>query len=83
MDAIMWVHVRCQMKVQRLTGSKQEITEKVAGIEGDFREAIVFVDEPTNDAPHANLFAEMEPYTVQQPQVDDSRQTLYRKMESE
>lgn len=35
------------MKAHVLTGSKQEIAEKVTEIEGDIREAIVFVDEPS------------------------------------
>ena len=35
------------MKARVLTGSKQEIADKVAEIDGDIREAIVFIDEPS------------------------------------
>ncbi len=72
------------MKARVLTGSKQEIAQKVAGIDGDIREAIVFVEEPatTGQSP-AGTFAEMEPFTVQQPRADDSREAIYSPVEGE
>jgi hypothetical protein len=70
------------MKPCVLTGSKQEIVEKVARIEGVIREAIVFVEESSDDS-SADIFAEMEPFTVQQGDVDDSRDAIYLRMEGE
>jgi hypothetical protein len=72
------------MKAHVLTGSKQQIAEKVAEIDGEVHEAIVFVEEPSecNGAP-TDIFAEMEPFTVRQTAVDDSRQAIYRRMEGE
>ena len=72
------------MKARVLTGSKQEIAEKVAEIDGDIREAIVFIDEPSAEKGFAeNIFAEMEPFTVRQGGADDSRAAIYRRMEGE
>jgi hypothetical protein len=78
------------MKAHVLTGSKQQIAEKVAEIDGEVHEAIVFVEEPstsiepsTTNRPPADIFAEMELLTVQQSAVDDSRQAIYRRMERE
>jgi hypothetical protein len=76
------------MKAHVLTGSKQQIAEKVAEIDGEVHEAIVFVEEPsTSNAPSnglpADIFAEMEPFTVRETAVDDSRQAIYRRMEGE
>ena len=72
------------MTARVLTGSKQEIAQKVASLEGEVREAIVFVEEPSasNGVP-TDIFAEMEPFTVRQIAVDDSRQAIYRRMEGE
>lgn len=77
------------MTVRLLTGSKTEIARKFAGMEGDVREAIVFVEEPavrdgtTSDLP-ADIFAEMETFTVRQSDVvDDSREAIYERMEGE
>lgn len=66
-----------------LTGSKQEIAEKVARINGVVREAIVFVEEPAAPGSATDIFAEMEPFTVRCTGVDDSRQALYQRMEGE
>ncbi len=79
------------MTVRVLTGSKQEIAARVAEIDGDIREAIVFIEErsataaaaPPGTAAAENIFAEMEPYTVRHANVDDSREAIYRRMEGE
>ena len=74
------------MKAQVLTGSKSEIAQTVARIDGEIREAIVFIDEPSdaNPAPsEEDIFAEMEPFTVKAGIVDDSRESLYARMEGE
>ena len=79
------------MTVRVLTGSKQEIAREVAGIDGDVREAIVFVED-ASAAVHAlsrgaegataavgagDLFGEMDPYTVAVDEFDDSREAIY------
>lgn len=80
------------MTARVLTGSKQEIAQKLASLEGEVREAIVFIEEPSDasgqsrpDVPATveELFAEMEPYTVQVGHVDDSREAIYTRMEGE
>ena len=50
------------MNVQILRGSKQEIAEGVARLDGEIREAIVFVEGPTDATPPPgdDIFAEME-----------------------
>jgi hypothetical protein len=73
------------MTVQVLQGSKQEIAEQVAAINGEVCEAIVFIEEPS-DLPPATVeefFAEMEPFTVHVGNADDSREALYTRMEGE
>lgn len=78
------------MKARVVTGSKQEIAETVARIDGDVREAIVFIQEPSDSAgPGAangtggDVFAEMEPFTVRRGDADGSRDSIYRRMEGE
>ncbi len=77
------------MKAHVLTGSKQEIADGLARISGDVREAIVFVDEPAPTPPEAlgcpgeDIFAEMRPYMVDVPDIDDSREAIYSRMEGE
>ncbi len=72
------------MKARVLTGSKHEIAEKVAEIDGEIREAIVFVEEPfTPSGSAADIFAEMEPFTVRHSGVVDSREAVYKRMEDE
>lgn len=72
------------MKAHVLTGSKQQIAEKVAEIDGEVHEAIVFIDEPSaSNGALSDVFVEMEPFTVRQTAVDDSRQAIYRRMEAE
>ena len=77
------------MTARVLTGSKQEIARQVANLEGDVREAIVFIEEPagaaTQDVPATveELFKEMEPYTTSIDDFDDSRETIYKRMDGE
>jgi hypothetical protein len=74
------------MKAQILRGSKQEIAETVVRINGEVREAIVFVEDPSDSAtpaPAEDIFAEMEPFTVMTGGADDSREALYSRMEGE
>jgi hypothetical protein len=77
------------MKTHVLKGSKQEIAESLIRISGEVREAIVFVDEPAPAAlvayPHdtEDIFAEMRPFMVDVPDVDDSREAIYSRMEGE
>jgi hypothetical protein len=52
------------------------------------REAIVFVEEAARSAPLTSqsvdeMFAEMEPYTVQVGGAEDSRQGIYSRMPGE
>jgi hypothetical protein len=66
------------MSARILRGTKEEIAEDLVRIEGEVREAIVFVEEPapnTQDGTggETDLFAEMRPFMVDVPDVDDSR----------
>ncbi len=74
------------MNVHVLTGTKSEIVEAVARIDGDIREVLVFVEEPADAvpiSPSEDIFAEMEPYTVSVGWADDSREGIYTRMEGE
>lgn len=74
------------MKAHVLKGSKEEIAKGVARIDGDVREAIVFVDEPRPTSAvqgDGDLFVEMTPYMVDASEVDDSREGIYRRMDDE
>jgi hypothetical protein len=74
------------MKAQVVKGSKQEIAETVVRIDGEVREAIVFVEEPSDQTPAASgedLFAEMEPFTVKVGGADYSREAIYTRMDAE
>lgn len=77
------------MTARVLTGSKQEIAQKLANLEGDVRQAIVFVEEPRSAASPAavvsveELFVEMEPFTVRVGDADDSRDSIYSRMPGE
>jgi len=74
------------MTTHVLTGSKREIAESVVRIVGEIREAIVFVEEPSNSiqVPSVeDIFAEMEPFTVKAGGADYSRQPLYTRLEGE
>ena len=72
------------MNARVLTGSKREIAEKVAELDGEVREAIVFVEDSGAPAGAVgDIFTEMEPFTVRQVSVDDSRDAVYGRMEGE
>lgn len=74
------------MRVQVVRGSKQEIAEAVAGISGDVREAVVFVEDPSDSGlveATDDIFAEMEPFTVQAGGADYSRDGIYARQEGE
>jgi hypothetical protein len=76
------------MTARVLTGSKNEIAQAVASLEGEVREAIVFIAEPSNTStPNATsakeLFAEMEAYTVQVGSADYTRAGIYSRMPDE
>jgi len=76
------------MKTHVLKGSKEEIAESLIRISGEVREAIVFVEEPATAAPvesvhdSEDIFAEMRPFMVDVPWVDDTREAIYSRMES-
>ncbi len=74
------------MKAQVVKGSKQEIAETVVRIDGEVREAIVFVEEPSDQAQAPSgedIFAEMEPFVVKVGGADYSRETIYTRMDRE
>lgn len=77
------------MKAHVLRGSKQEIADDLVRISGEVREAIVFVEDPAGAvaAQRADetedIFAEMQPFMVDVPDVDDSRESIYSRMEGE
>ena len=75
------------MKTHVLTGSKSEIADALARIDGVIRDVIVFVEEPADSTPASSeedIFAEMEPYMVSVDGfVDDSREAIYTRMEGE
>jgi len=87
---VRWQQQGLMMTARVLTGSKQEIAQKLANLEGEVREAIVFVEEPADlrfvggEPRHAeDFFAEMDPYLVHVADVDDSREALYTRQEGE
>lgn len=62
------------------------IAENVARIDGVIREVIVFIEEPADSIPmpsEEDFFAEMDPFTVRMGGADDSRESLYTRMEGE
>jgi len=77
------------MTARILTGSKQEIAQQVASLNGEVREAIVFVEEPISEStppvPETieELFREMQPHESHANDVDDSREAIYQRMERE
>ena len=76
------------MKTRVLRGSKQEIAADLVRINGEVREAIVFVEDTasTNVAgsPDAeDIFVEMRPFMVDAPDLDDSRAAIYTRLASE
>jgi hypothetical protein len=73
------------MKTHILTGTKAEIAEALARIDGVIREVVVSVEEPLAPVPATDedMFAEMEPYVVDVEHFDDSREAIYTRMEGE
>ena len=74
------------MKAHVLRGSKQEIAESIARIDGEVLEAVVFVAEPSaasDEVSADDIFAEMAPFMVQVGDVDYSRNTIYARMAGE
>ena len=75
------------MPAHVLRGTKQEIADSLVRIPGEVREAIIFVEEPAPMAapmPGAeDIFAEMRPHMVDDPDVDDSHEAIYTPMEGE
>jgi len=81
------------MTARVLKGSKQEIAQKVASMEGDVREAIVFVEDsaaapgaPKEPVPETveEMFKEMEPYMAHSGgNVDYSREAIYTRKPGE
>ena len=76
------------MKTHVLTGSKAEIAEALARMDGVIREVVVIVEEPAETilpVPETveEMFAEMDPYMVQVGGVDCSRDAIYTRMEGE
>ena len=75
------------VKTRVLTGSKSEIVQGLAGIAGEVREAIVFIDDPatTNEtaAVADDIFAEMQKYMVDVADFDDSRDSIYSPADGE
>lgn len=69
------------MKTHFLKGSKQEIVDGLARIAGEVVEAIVFEAETspadTVSGETDDLFAEMRPFMVTSPGLDDSRESIY------
>ena len=73
------------MKTHVLTGSRSEIADALARIEGEIREVVVIIEEPPLPIPASgeDIFAEMEPYMVKAGGVDCSREAIYTRMEGE
>lgn len=77
------------MKAHVLRGSKQEIAERLVRISGEVREAIVFEEDRASTRRDAALhetqdvFAEMAPFMVDAQNVEDSRNAIYTRIESE
>ena len=64
-----------------LTGSKHEIARQLASLDGEVREAIVFLEDEAGTESSVqsteDMFAEMEPYTVRVGGADYSRAGIY------
>jgi hypothetical protein len=77
------------MTAHVLKGTKQEIAQQVANLEGDVREAIVFVEQPQVTAAQSvpatveELFKEMEPYMVNVGNADYSSEAIYSRKPGE
>jgi len=76
------------MKTHVLTGSRTEIADALARIEGEIREVVVVVEEPVDSIPppietEEDFLAEMGPHMVHVGDVDYSREAIYTRMEGE
>lgn len=76
------------MKTHVFRGSKEEIAQSLVRLSGTVREAIVFEEEQTEAPAQApddaeDIFAEMCPYMVDIEDLDDSRDSIYMRMEGE
>jgi len=70
------------MKAHIITGNREQIAEKIRRLPRQIVEAIVFIPE-AEDQKNFDIFAEMEPHTVQVEDVDDSREAIYSPRENE
>ena len=75
------------MQAHVLRGTKQQIAENLARMPGEVREAIVFVEEPAPAVARMpdqeDIFAEMRPHMVDVEGLDDSREAVYTRGQSE
>lgn len=73
------------MDVRVFRGSKQEIAEGLAQIDGEIREAIVFIEGPSDvpSRPGEDIFAEMTPFMANAGGADYSRDAIYSRLEGE
>lgn len=76
------------MKTHVLKGTKSEIADALARMDGVIREVIVFVEEPADSIlppieTEEDFLAEMGPHMVSVDGVDDSREAIYTRMEGE
>jgi hypothetical protein len=77
------------MTTHILRGSKQEIVDTLAGLDGEVREAIVFVEDSSESiatrraALAGDIFEEMRPFMVEGDTGDDSRVAIYTRTEGE
>jgi hypothetical protein len=74
------------MKPRVLTGSKREIADNVLNLPGEIREAIVFVEEPSEAVEGQSaedIFREIEAFSVRVGGADYSREALYSRTEGE
>jgi hypothetical protein len=73
------------MKAHVLIGTREQILEELAHIEGPIREVVVLVEEPAaaiapiKGEPEEDIFKEMEPYmtNVDLDSLDLSREAIY------
>jgi hypothetical protein len=70
------------MNARILIGSKQEIAAGVASIPGEVREAIVFIEEPSEikEERAGGLFSDMDQFAAKAGGADYSREALYSRV---
>jgi hypothetical protein len=75
------------MEKHVLSGSNEEIAQKIAQLKGVICECVVYVQEPLANSPPPNpdedMFTEMDPYMVHVGNADDSREAIYTRVEGE